>query len=235
MLQLSLEDRRKCIGHFYSANHSSGKAYTVNHFKAMGISCKSIYNILKRVDERLPLQRKCGSGRRAVKMSNSKTKRLISQVDRKSGILQRHLAKSFKISQSYVCKILKSQGVKYRKRQDAPDCSEKQAKIQKTRLRLLGRGPLKPSNEVDVVMDDESYFYLSGHNTPANAGYYASDDILVDSSVKYKRKSKFPGKLMLWLAISPKGHSAPYFMPRNCSITGKVYSKECISKRLEPF
>jgi hypothetical protein len=57
----------------------------------------------------------------------------------------------------------------------------------------------------------------------------------VPNNVKYKRKQKFPPKILVWISISPKGHSKPYFVSSKGTINKKNYSKECIEKRLVPF
>jgi hypothetical protein len=53
--------------------------------------------------------------------------------------------------------------------------------------------------------------------------------------VKYKRKTEFPSKLLVWLTISPKGRSRAFIAPSKQCINGEIYSNECIRKRLVPF
>jgi transposase len=48
-------------------------------------------------------------------------------------------------------------------------------------------------------------------------------------------KSKFESKIMVWIAISSKGHSKPYFARRNCSITSDIYIDNCLKENLKPF
>ncbi len=55
------------------------------------------------------------------------------------------------------------------------------------------------------------------------------------NNVKYKRKQKFPPKILEWISIIPKGHSKPYFVSSKGEIDKKNYSEECIEKRLLPF
>jgi hypothetical protein len=68
-----------------------------------------------------------------------------------------------------------------------------------------------------------------------NKGYYTRGITPVDIDVKYKSKTKFPKKIMVWIAISSKGYSTPYFAKSNGAINAKVYSEECVSKRLTKF
>jgi len=59
-------------------------------------------------------------------MTANKVKRLVKRVDGQKGISQRKLAKRFRISQSYVNKQIKNNGINYYKRQLKPKVDEKQ-------------------------------------------------------------------------------------------------------------
>ena len=64
-------------------------------------------------------------------------------------------------------------------------------------------------------MDDESYFGLKDDNINANKGYYTSESLSSKSlnpRISYIRKSKYPPKLLVWLAISKEGISEPFFV-----------------------
>ena len=41
--------------------------------------------------------------------------------------------------------------------------------------------------------------------------------------------------MLVWLAISSRGISTPYFIPSGLAVKQNVYLKECIIKRLMPF
>lgn len=57
----------------------------------------------------------------------------------------------------------------------------------------------------------------------------------IDPNVQFIKKQKFQPKLCVWLAISAKGRSAPYFVPAKNAIKAEMYAKECIKKMLKPF
>ena len=87
-------------------------------------------------------------------------------------------------------------------------------------------------------MDDESYFPLKDDNIMGNKGFYVesgtpSGDIPDD--IRLKPKSKYPEKLLVWLAISEKGISKPFFLVKKAALTGEIYREECISKYLVSF
>ena len=54
------------------------------------------------------------------------------------------------------------------------------------------------------------------------------------NEVKIKTKQKFEPKLMVWLAISPRGISQPFIVHSGLAVNQKVYLKECVIKRLIP-
>ena len=87
---------------------------------------------------------------------------------------------------------------------------------------------------MDVVMDDESYFTYGGSQMPSNAGYYASAGGDVPFHIMYRPESKYPRKLLVWIAISPRGMTKPVMPSRN-NVNGDVYRKKCLENVLIPF
>ncbi|KAI6647164.1 hypothetical protein LOD99_8817 [Oopsacas minuta] len=148
------------------------------------------------------------------------------------------MARKFDTSQSYVRKIIKENGVTYRKRKRVPDSKPEQELRARSRCLKLRRDFFPPSSTTQIVMDDESYFGLKDDNINVNKGYYISESLSAKSlnpRISYIRKSKYPPKLLIWLAISKEGISEPCFCPRNLSITGEIYRNQCIKKHLIPF
>jgi hypothetical protein len=65
-----------------------------------------------------------------------------------------------------------------------------------------------------VVMDDESFFYLSNFDISGNnKGYYASNVDETPDDTKNTPKLKYEPKLLVWAAISPDGISKSYIAP----------------------
>ena len=48
-------------------------------------------------------------------------------------------------------------------------------------------------------------------------------------------KTKYEKKLLVWLCISPKGVSKPYFLPSGLAVNQEVYLENIIKPYLEPF
>ena len=103
------------IAIFYELNHKKGKSYTYHHFKKCGLSRDGIYKILARFDERENVDRESGSGRRKI-LSDQNKKKLLKDVNHKSGVSQRKLARKYGVSKKTICNTIKDGGLKYRKK-----------------------------------------------------------------------------------------------------------------------
>jgi len=77
-------------------------------------------------------------------------------------------------------------------------------------------------------MDDESYFSIDGSDSFGNDFYYSHESLEAPNNVKFKFVSKFPQKVLVWLAISSRGISQPYIACSGKAINAKIYTKECI-------
>jgi hypothetical protein len=125
--------------------------------------------------------------------------------------------------------------IQNKKCQKAPLVTSQQTIKQKKRLNKLARNLMRPTNGCDVILDDECYFSLSGHDLASNSRYYCQRGEKVSPDIQFTKKSKFPQRYLLWLAISAKGISKPFFSPKNCSVNSEIYINKCIKKRLLPF
>ena len=84
-------------------------------------------------------------------------------------------------------------------------------------------------------MDDESYFTYKGCDMPCNQGYYTGPGGDAPEEVKTRTISKFPRKLLVWVAISPRGISKPVICPSRANVSGEVYREQCLKKVLIPY
>ena len=234
MTPLSKQVVRELLAKFVQNNPNYTKAAIVRHFNHYSVPRSSVYTILRRLEARGNVHH-AGKGRVARKKPQNLRKKVIRAATENVGISQRLLARKFGISKTYVFQILKEAGIKYRKRTKAPQVTKAQVKTQKARLHRLARGPMKKSEDFEVIMDDESYFTYSGSQMPANAGFYASPGGDTPFHVKFKPEGKFPRKLLVWLAMSPKGVTCPVIMPSKNNVSGKVYREKCLKDVLVPF
>ena len=228
---------REFVANFSKNHQSLTKSQLVSKLEEAGVAKRTPYHILKKLETRGNVEHagKGKSGRKATKMGGEKKRRLLKAAKGKVGASLRVLARRFGVSFQYVAKILKEHNIKYRKRTKIPLVTPEQQKRQKTPIRRLSRGRFSAGRDLDVVMDDESYFTFSGTDVPANAGYYVGPDGDVPDSVRFRPVGKFPSKLLVWVAISPKGVSRPIICPSRAKIGGDFYRKECLQKGLLPF
>ena len=54
-------------------------------------------------------------------------------------------------------------------------------------------------------------------------------------NVRYKFQTKFEQKILVWVAISPRGKTKALFFKSGLAITKKIYQKECLDRGLIPF
>ena len=118
------------------------------------------------------------------------------------------------------------------KRKNAPKYTneEQQRRAQLHSLKVYRL--LKP--DVQLVMDDEKYFSLTG-DINSNRSYYTTGPSATPYNVKFKSRTKFEPKIMVWMAISQKGMSRVYVHRSKSAVGTETYLNECIRKRLVPF
>ena len=76
-------------------------------------------------------ERKVGSGRPAIKLNKTSRKRLVKAAVDKKGVTEMKLAKKFGVSQPYVPRVLKEEGVTRYKQQKCPDWTPELRESQK--------------------------------------------------------------------------------------------------------
>lgn len=222
------EYRRKLICNFQDNNPTLKKSEVVKHFVTMGISRRSIYSILSNYEKRKTTTRAKGSGNFST-LSHSKTRaRLAKLTSNKVAKSYRELGNKLECSKTTVKKYLESMGIKRRTRKRKPAVSETQEKTQKIRLSLLTQNVFHAQNDIVCVMDDESYFTMDGNEWQGQ--YYYERDDNVDKKVKYVEHTKYPKKVLLWLAISPAGMSEPVFLTKGLAQNSDVYIRDCLPK-----
>ena len=142
-------------------------------------------------------------------------------------------SQKFGVAQSTISRNLKKRTkIKILKRKTAPKYTNEEQKRRAQLHSLTVYRLLKP--DVQLIMDDEKYFTLTG-DINSNRSYYTTDPSTAPNNVKFKCRSKFEPKLMIWMAISQKGISRVYIHRSKVAIGTETYLNECIRKRLIPF
>ena len=86
----------------------------------------------------------------------------------------------------------------------------------------------------DFIIDDESYFTLSNTSLAGNDRFYSDNLEKIPQDVMYKSVKKYEPKLLVWLAISPRGVTKPFIAKSGLAINQTRYL-EIIQQYLEPF
>ena len=221
------EALRKRVYAFLNLHPEADKSFVVNHFRIEQVPKSTVYDILKRRENKIGAERQSGTGRPAVKMPTTKVNQLVKRINHKDGISQRRLATQYGVSQSYISQIInKKTSVRYRKKKKAP----KRTAAQKAAIRPKCRALRQLFSKKVIILDDESYFGLSNSELSGNAGFYSSEPDETPYNVKTRETAKFQPKLLVWIALSEKGVSSHYIVPSRQAINGEVYVSKCLPR-----
>ena len=188
--------------------------------------------MLKTYEDTKTVKDKDRSGR-PKKLSRGSMTLLKRLVNHKTGVSLRRLGSKFKVSHVTIRNCLKEMNINYFKKKKAPKYTEKQLQEVPTRASRLNE--FLSDDDIELVMDDEKYFCLTDKSVPTNRGCYSSDKSQTHCDVKFKRTQKYEPKILVWVAISTKGMSLPFFAKQKQAINEKTYLNNCIKKRLLPF
>lgn len=191
----------------------------------------SVYRWIKQVRDTGTLKRKIATGRPAKLATKGNIAKLKKMFNNRSGRSQRVAARKLGCSQQYISKILKHRtNIRHRKKIKRPLLTGQQQRVARPKCRKL----LENYKNHDFIIDDESYFTLSHTDQPGNDGFYTDDINVTPDGVKYNYQEKYPKKLLVWIAISPKGTTKPIFRKSGIAIDQNVYL-EMLKAQLVPF
>ena len=163
----------------------------VKHCQEENIPRSTIYSIIKRFHNALPVEDKLRKGR-PVKLTKKQQQKLKDCVKTQVGVSQRKLTAKFKVSRLCIRRNLNKMGLKYYKRRWAPKYTSKQLEEMPGKCRKL------TDSEIFIIMDDENYFSFSGDNIPSNVRFWSCERQRTSSEVKFKSKRKFAPKILIW-------------------------------------
>lgn len=226
-MSLNELNRRKLICEFCVENPNKTKIEIFNHFKDMGFKKTFIYKTINLCKNNKPIERKRGSGRKCSLQDSKVRSKLKGETVGCSGKSYRQLGKKYNCDKNTIKKYLESMGVQRKKKKIAPFTTAKQQKVIKYRLCELSRNYFSSSSEYKCVMDDESYFTVEG-NEWQSKHYFESSTHKAPEKAKFIQKTKFPGKVLLWLAISENGVSEPVFFKGGLAVNAQVYNDKCL-------
>jgi hypothetical protein len=226
------DDLKNTLHKFYVKNRNLGRKQIFEKFRELDAPKRSLNRWLTILEEKKSLRMKKGSGRVTKKATSKVKKEIKRRFNHKTGSSQRLTASEFGMSQSYVSKILKhSTDVRKYKKSKRPKLTEAQKKAGRSKCREM----LKKYPGYNFIIDDVSYFTLSHTTQSGNDVFYSNNIEKTPEIVKYKFQSKYEEKVLVWIAISPKGISKPYFRNSGLAINRYVYRDECLDPFLIPF
>lgn len=216
---------------FLQKNPDLPKSDVAGRFIAIGLKKRTVYRWLKQYDATGNIEREFASGRPVKIATKSRLQCLVRMFNHRSGRSQRTAARKYNCSQWYISYILwKYTTIRCLKKFKRPLLTAQQRAQARPKCRAL----YYLYSKHDFVTDDESYFTLTHADQPGNDTFYSNDIETTPNIVKYNYQQKYPPKLLVWLAISPKGVSRPYFRQSGLAIRADDYL-EIIQTRLEPF
>ena len=219
------------IVNYYLKISDNDKSATVKHFKAENIPESTIYSIIQTYERNKTFKDlpRCGRPR---KLGTREVKRLVNSFKNRDGKSLRVEAKKFSVCHKTISNYLTRNKVQHRKKERAPLVTSNQLeKITRTSRKLATKTFVGKS----VVMDDEKYFTYGNSSVAGNDGYYTNDKSTTPDDVRFQQKSKFEPKVLMWIAISEKGISQPYFQESSTAITSETYINKCLRPRLIPY
>ncbi len=163
-------------------------------------------------------------------MDRKKVRNLENLVKNRIGILQKKLSRKFQVLQSTISRTLKQCHMTCRKRRDAPKATPPQ---EAERVQILDNVLLRNFDMKNLVQDDESYFTPDGVSMLGNVGFYAKCAGDAPFSIRFKERSKFAKRVLVWVVISPIAKSEIHVC-KNHTVSGPV-SKTILQKQLLPF
>jgi hypothetical protein len=165
--------------------------------------------------------RKISSGKKCALSSYKVRAALKKQTVGRSAKSYRELGRKIQVHHNTVKKYLTKMGVHRKAKNSSPKTTARQQSVIKARLKLV------TPNFFSAKSDEESYFTVDG-NEWQQKNYYESDDYPATEDVQFIRKTKFPAKVLLWLAVSESGISEPVFFKAGLAVTKEVYISKCL-------
>jgi hypothetical protein len=118
-------------------------------------------------------------------------------------------------------------GVHRKAKKSALKTTARLQSVIKARLKFLTQNFFSAESVYKCVIDNESYFTFDG-NEWQQQRYYESEDHPATEDVKFIRKTKFPAKVLLWLAVSESGISESVFFKAVLAVNKEVYISKCL-------
>lgn len=226
---MRLSERQVIANKIVQMYEKYGQKDTIRHFLAQGEKKTTIYRLISRYQRTGSLVLGRSSGRpRSVGTAQvaNRVKRKLLNTNRSI----REVAQEVGINYRTVHRIKSRAGIKTAKCTQTPKYTQRQLRIAKTNARIVYR----MANDKWFIMDDETYVMCDPKDTGVPKSYHYRDKNEVPDCVRFKTKTKFPKRFLVWQAIDEFGNvSKPYV--KVGTMKGEEYREECLKKILLPF
>ena len=122
-------------------------------------------------------------------------------------------------------------GIQKYKKQKIPDRSDQQKLVNRAKCATLYR----KYRDREWILDDESFFTKTHSTINGNDNFYSDNIDFAPAKAKLRRKHKYEKKLLVWIAMSPRGISEPFIMASGNAVDQFVYRDRCLAPRLLSF
>lgn len=217
------------ICNFLEENKGIKRSEAVNQLKTFGYKERTISRVYHRYVNNLEVDMARKQNDKQVLRKKEITRLLMKNIRNQPFRSYRYLGLKVGCDHKTVKKYLKELGIVSKSRKIVPRVSIKQKKVQNIRLKSFVSEFLQKNSEPSIIVDDETYFTIEGSKW-VDKYYYEQEGCKLTKTSEFIEKSKFPLKIMMWIAISENGISQPYFFKGISSINSDIYSNKCLPK-----
>ena len=106
----------------------------------------------------------------------------------------------------------------------------KKSKRQKKSHKLV---KLLYKSRAQLILDYKEYFCFNGDKIPDGARCYTNDKAKCSDNVRFIGKNKYPKKIIMWIPISNRSTSKPYFrLSESVAVKTDIDINECLQPKL---
>lgn len=225
--------RSDMIVQFY-CDHDCDTNSTVKHFRAQNIHRSTIYRAIKRFRDSGSSKFRPITGRPRSVSTKTTTNKIDKRLTRRPETSVSKLALIGKCSKSTALRIKNRLGFKSYTAQPAPKMIAHQEERIKTGATKIYKKLVPSGGGKILIMDDETYVPIDPGQIPGKHFYSQKDGLSVPDEFKFKHKTKFFKKYLVWQAIDQDGNVSDAFIKQG-TLKASEYLHECLQSRLLPF
>lgn len=219
------------------ALHLAGKSQPaiVRELRQLRVNKMFVYRTIKRYNETGSIAKRHGGGHPKTATSRNMIRKVKARIQRNPRQSAGELAKSLKVSDSSIRRILKKElQLKPYKIQKVQHLTSTQKIVRLQRARALKalheRGELE-----NIVFSDEKIFTVQQYVNKQNDRVWLqgkSNDNL-DDRIAVRKQA--PASVMVWAAVTSNGRSPLVFIEKGVKVNQQVYQQKVLNDALIPW